>query len=562
MKYKFEISILEVQGIGDKQHDYKIALDSMEQQLYDTDTFEIYGQGNFYLGIFNGDKEVAGFKLPMKLLHGQSNRWFPLGLPYITLSKLENEVSLPRVFLSITEITALSPVIERRETSENSLQSSPELERSLETYIDVSFQQETNIKSEIQEFSQLELAHIDQFCHQVKDISFTSKQEVSKLREICEGLGDQMNGSIIEFEEKEKNYISEMKRIKLKMIEAEEKNMNLEVEITKVRNQNSLLKSQISMSQIFSTNIEPKPDLSGLLRDSEQKKRDLQEELKNLHLQLQTHIQTDTFNTQLKQENLNLMTQVKSINEKLKSTETNYQSKCEKHTNQVAELENENKKIAQSSQDLAEENYQLREALEQLRITLLRQEEENNELSYQLHSVNDKSKSKFDNIDAELKSYLQKLSIKNPFSKISDGVYNFGAKRVSVSLRKGIPVVRVGGGYMFIEEFLRVYSSQCKKKVEEEDDTPKRSRSSEPKLMKSKTVASINKEDLENISAYSNISDILNNSAGSRKMKPEQAIRENYIASVFKANILQQIPKQPTSDYTPLSSRRNKLRFI
>lgn len=70
MKYKFEISILEVQGITDGPYEYKIALDSMEQQLYDTDTFEIYGEGNFLLGIQSKDGTHSGFKIPMSALHG------------------------------------------------------------------------------------------------------------------------------------------------------------------------------------------------------------------------------------------------------------------------------------------------------------------------------------------------------------------------------------------------------------------------------------------------------------------------------------------------------------
>ena len=42
--------------------------------------------------------------------------------------------------------------------------------------------------------------------------------------------------------------------------------------------------------------------------------------------------------------------------------------------------------------------------------------------------------------------------------KISEGVYSFGTRRVTVSLRNGVPGIRVGGGYMFIDEFIKVYS--------------------------------------------------------------------------------------------------------
>ena len=68
--------------------------------------------------------------------------------------------------------------------------------------------------------------------------------------------------------------------------------------------------------------------------------------------------------------------------------------------------------------------------------------------------------------------------MKNPFVKISEGVYNYGNKRLCFNLKNGMPVVRVGGGYMFIDEFLKMYHTHCNKKKEE---FPLRSQSMEGK---------------------------------------------------------------------------------
>eukprot|EP00351_Strombidinopsis_sp_SopsisLIS2011_P004231 CAMPEP_0116881298 /NCGR_PEP_ID=MMETSP0463-20121206/13429_1 /TAXON_ID=181622 /ORGANISM="Strombidinopsis sp, Strain SopsisLIS2011" /LENGTH=42 /DNA_ID= /DNA_START= /DNA_END= /DNA_ORIENTATION= len=40
------------------------------------------------------------------------------------------------------------------------------------------------------------------------------------------------------------------------------------------------------------------------------------------------------------------------------------------------------------------------------------------------------------------------------FMRESEGVYEFGSKRVAVKVEKGKINVRVGGGYLSIDEFL------------------------------------------------------------------------------------------------------------
>ena len=84
---------------------------------------------------------------------------------------------------------------------------------------------------------------------------------------------------------------------------------------------------------------------------------------------------------------------------------------------------------------------------------------------------------KIDQIDDALKRFFKEAQMKNPFVKISEGVYNFGNKRLCFSLKNGFPVVRVGGGYMFVDEFLKMYNAHSKKK----EEAPIRSQSLEGK---------------------------------------------------------------------------------
>jgi len=65
---------------------------------------------------------------------------------------------------------------------------------------------------------------------------------------------------------------------------------------------------------------------------------------------------------------------------------------------------------------------------------------------------------KGDQTDMKLAEYInnypdrQKLKIM--FMRESEGVYEFGSKRVAVKVEKGKINVRVGGGYLSIDEFL------------------------------------------------------------------------------------------------------------
>lgn len=67
---------------------------------------------------------------------------------------------------------------------------------------------------------------------------------------------------------------------------------------------------------------------------------------------------------------------------------------------------------------------------------------------------------KNDEIDFYMSEYINSLSksLKIPFIRESSGIYMFGFKRVFVKIENGVLVIRVGGGYMMIDEFLELYT--------------------------------------------------------------------------------------------------------
>ena len=69
---------------------------------------------------------------------------------------------------------------------------------------------------------------------------------------------------------------------------------------------------------------------------------------------------------------------------------------------------------------------------------------------------------KQDSIDKKLAEYInnfpERQKLKILFMRESEGVYQFGTKRVSVRVDMDRINIRVGGGYLSIDEFLDQYT--------------------------------------------------------------------------------------------------------
>ena len=65
---------------------------------------------------------------------------------------------------------------------------------------------------------------------------------------------------------------------------------------------------------------------------------------------------------------------------------------------------------------------------------------------------------KNDAVDTKLAEYINqypdKSKLKIMFMRESEGVYQFGSRRVSVKVDRGKISIKVGGGYLSIDEFL------------------------------------------------------------------------------------------------------------
>ena len=65
---------------------------------------------------------------------------------------------------------------------------------------------------------------------------------------------------------------------------------------------------------------------------------------------------------------------------------------------------------------------------------------------------------KGDLLDEMLGQYIHQANCPVPIKKLGNGYYIFGTRKIYAKIMNGKLVIRVGGGYMVIEEFISTYA--------------------------------------------------------------------------------------------------------
>ena len=68
-----------------------------------------------------------------------------------------------------------------------------------------------------------------------------------------------------------------------------------------------------------------------------------------------------------------------------------------------------------------------------------------------------------------INNYPERKDLKIMFIRESEGIYSFGTKRIYVRVEKDKIIIRVGGGYLTIEEFLDIYTPIELEKLERKE---------------------------------------------------------------------------------------------
>ena len=78
-----------------------------------------------------------------------------------------------------------------------------------------------------------------------------------------------------------------------------------------------------------------------------------------------------------------------------------------------------------------------------------------------------------DAVDERLADYLnnypERKNLKIMFMRESEGVYQFGSRKVMVKVERGKIQIKVGGGFLSIDEFLDQYTPVELEKIERTD---------------------------------------------------------------------------------------------
>ena len=77
---------------------------------------------------------------------------------------------------------------------------------------------------------------------------------------------------------------------------------------------------------------------------------------------------------------------------------------------------------------------------------------------------------KGDLIDQMLSHYVNQANCPFPIRKIGNGFYLFGTKKIYAKILNGKLVIRVGGGFMIIEEFIATYADAEMNKISKMTD--------------------------------------------------------------------------------------------
>ena len=71
-----------------------------------------------------------------------------------------------------------------------------------------------------------------------------------------------------------------------------------------------------------------------------------------------------------------------------------------------------------------------------------------------------------DLLDELLGNYINEVGCPVPIKRLGNGYYMFGSRKIYAKVLNGKLVIRVGGGYMIINEFISTYAETELKRME------------------------------------------------------------------------------------------------
>ena len=262
MKNKFEISIGQIEGLESGQYEYKVVLNSMEQYLYDADTFEIQGDGNLTFSVIQNNFVLGGFAIPISKLKRCSKACFPLTNPFEELDEIPDTLDGPRIQMNI-KLASLYTVQECNEDNFESPLFSPKVFS----------------RNNVLQTLQLELHKKDEIITKLEQVIDKAHSENARLQNIVDEIAENFYKFQSECKEKEETLLNDVSNTKTAIADLSNQKLKLNEEVLSLKRQIEILQYKLSLKEIASEKIEIYDIESTIskLKESENKRKELQQ---------------------------------------------------------------------------------------------------------------------------------------------------------------------------------------------------------------------------------------------------------------------------------------------
>lgn len=277
----------------------------------------------------------------------------------------------------------------------------------------------------------------------------------------------------------------------LKNQKEESQTMNLQIQLTAKASEEKGHKLEIELTMVKKKLQEKEEEI--VVKDKAMKAN--QEELENAKKVVKE--KEAQLNESLQQQQKR-SERLEDIAQKTKETEKEIETMRQRSKIKDEKLQEVSMKLIQKSKqvrDLETKCYQLQEEVnnsgnsmkhkfeenEQIRKELIASKKENEDLkallaTYKQLAEEDQKRSQAvyvadttDKVDQMFAFYINETKCPVMLKKVGDGQYLFGSKKIFAKIQNDKLVIRVGGGYMMIDEFLSVYTAQELTKMQRAD---------------------------------------------------------------------------------------------
>ena len=210
-------------------------------------------------------------------------------------------------------------------------------------------------------------------------------------------------------------------------------------------------------------------DCDKMIEDADQQIKEIQEQVEKINAALQER--QEVINDQISE--LNVIRQKKiTLDKQIQLQEsqiTDLKRHIERYDADIERLTQDKEVLIERLNDLSQSVAQKIDEIEEMELLI---KDKDKIIDLMNKKIRDKQSRpvfqmpKGDLIDQMLGHYINQANCPVPIRKIGNGFYLFGTKKIFAKILNGKLVIRVGGGFMIIEEFIATYADAEMTKIQ------------------------------------------------------------------------------------------------